>query len=231
MKFYLIPLLLLITISLNGQTEVELAIYSSGVNYDEFMDRLIHVNTRGNQLAFDDWREGTYVTESGDTSEIYLINYHTNAKQVFLRKLGVEEIFNLNEQKVNFLLLTNPETGLVERFDKVEWHSFKDFPDYQNFCIYLINKRDFKLIKYFDKELKEVENEHDVYTMRKENEYKSKLRYYYKDNSNTGFEEISFSRNGIITMLNIDQLERMKDYLKLNKHRWKDEGDMIKMLK
>ena len=91
MKFYLISLLLMITVSLNGQTEVELAIYSSGVNYDEFMERLIHVNTRGNQLAFDDWRKGNYVTESGDTSEVYLINYHTNAKQVFLRKEGADE--------------------------------------------------------------------------------------------------------------------------------------------
>lgn len=204
-------------------------IYSTGLKLPEFLSTMVSGDVEGSPLAFDTWRKGSYINLEGDTSLTYRINYHTKAKQVFLCQLNDEEVLNLNESSVAYFLLENEQTNQIDKFHKIPWEAFKEYPDYDKFCLFLINEPNFQLIKYYDKEYIQAASEPNTLVGRTSDIFKPILRYYFTRNS-TGFVELALDKKGLRAILNKEEEQAMKAYLKANKVKWNNEGEVVAML-
>lgn len=229
MKYIVSLLIFLSAFSLNAQIELNQLNYGGGGKYTDLMAVINPSNIKGSPLGFDEWRKGRFVVVGGDTSTYFLINYHTEKDQLYLKKIGTEEIFETNEDLIEVLLLENFE-GEVETFVKVDWHSFKRFPDYSKYCQQLIMKKNFQLIKYRDKVLERPDMKQDSYSGPKIEEYVLKERYFWRNSDRQPYEEISLSRSSLKLIFSETQEERMKQYLKKNRVKWNRETEVLQML-
>lgn len=205
-------------------------IVGGGFSLADFKAGLVVEGISGNMLAFDNWRPGVYVNTKGDTSENHLFNFHTNSDKLFILKASDNLVYNLNENLISSLLLRKDGSEEVETFDLIDWQSFKSFPDYPRFCVYLIKKPDFELIKYYDKHLRLLGQRPDSYQGFKSDELVSRVQYYWRNSSNGGFEEIDLTKQQVNAILSKEQKSKMKGYIKANKLKWTRESDVLKML-
>lgn len=202
-----------------------------GVSLEDFQLGLRLDEGAGNRLAFNEWRRGVYINVEGDTSQEYLFNYHTHSDKLFIMNETQSEVFNLNENLVQTLLLQSTDSGAIEAFQLISWQSFRDFPEHSRFCTYLVKDSDFELIKYYDKELKALGRKADSYDKFKKGRYTSQSKYFWRSGEGQSFEELTLTKQGIQAILNSSKQKRLKDLLKKRKVRWGNESEVVRLLK
>lgn len=202
----------------------------NSVSLQEFNAGLAQDKGEGHMLAFDEWRYGFYVDINGDTSEHLLFNYHTNSDKLFARKPQEGMVLNLNENLISLLILDKNEGEGQEKFELINWQSFEDFPDYSRFCVKLIDKPDFEIIKYYDKRLRVRQGRIDGYSEGAKPAYLSKPRYFWRKTNNDSFKEIELTRQNVQSILSKKQQEEIRGYIKANKLKWSREEDVLRML-
>ena len=184
--------------------------------------------TNGNPLGFEEWRRGRVVVESGDTSEYFMINYHTLGDVVYFKDLNSGLLYMTDETKIERLLIQDAEAK--ERvFERIEWQSFIEFPEYSRYCEVLLRAEGFDLLKYFDKELEDPDDA-DIKRVVRFDTFLPNIRYFWRAGADYKYEEVSFNRNWLKEVLSEEQQEKIKEYQKKNKMRWSREDEVLEML-
>ena len=232
MKKPIILLSLMLSAGLHAQISFE-KLESKGKDDPMDISYLVEPEmVRGTPLGFNEWRKGRVVVTSGDTSDYFLINYHTLGDVVYFKNEQTEDLYMTDETSIQALLLTNPDTGNVDRFERILWQNFEEYPKDPRICQILVWKPDFELIRYFDKELeKPEETSNDKFDRRPVLEaYNPKVRYFWRSSDAGLFEEVDFNKNWLREVLSKDQQDKMKDYQKANKIKWNDDDEVVAML-
>lgn len=186
---------------------------------------------KGTPLGFDEWKRGRVVNTSGDTSDYYLVNYHTLGDVVYFKTEGTEELYKTDEASIAALLIDN-DKGATNRFERVLWQNFAEFPENARICQVLFRTEGFDLIKYYDKVLEEYDDRENIQVSRiaDMDYYDPKVRYFWRQDSDGQYEEIDFGKNWLRDNLDREQQKLMKDYQKQTKVRWNREEEVIAML-
>ena len=229
-KLYFLYLLTL-TVALQAQvqfTKLEMGDKSSPMDISYLVEPEM---VKGTPLGFDEWRKGKVVVATGDTSKTYLINYHTLGDVVYFKDVETDELYKTDESSITALLIEN-EAGKMDLFERVLWQNFAEFPKDPRICEILVRKNGFELIKYIDKELTEPDEKENIHVSRLTilDYYAPKERYFWRPDSDSQFEELSFNKNMVAEVLNKEQQNKAKDYQKKNKVRWNKEAEVIAML-